>query len=389
MLCNSSNLPFFTLDDGYLFNTYENGDSKNINSSESKPHKRFNHGVLKAGVAIANLIGLDIRRFICDKKVSSSSNGDISPINSNLSHHLPEIHVINDDINDPTIPHDINHYAKHATYHGSTKHSFRPTINQALVGYTNIVTTFDNYSQENNLSIQNNSYNDNTTHYLAAENRRKSSTTSTDSSDILAHSDNTTSLTCILPQSQRRTSSNSSINSSSINPSFDPGDEGYYNIDPRIIPAHNKKLNTTVLQRPATLNLYSPYSRRHSLYCRNQCNCYKSSPSSSTTPSPRQHHVGQSNHEPSQEFSNTPSDAFLPQRIARFKLKDSINPFHTLLDLPAEGQSQDGTIPLTALMSQLEMAQARLCDDASFLDSSGKFSNRRKVSNKSDEINTQ
>lgn len=337
--------------------------------------------MLKAGAALASLIGLDIRRFICDKKVSSS-NGDESPMNPNLHHHLPEIHVISDDINDPTLPHDSSHYAKHATYHGTTKHSFRPTLNQALVGYTNIVTSLENYPHENDFSNRDSSYINNTAPYLASgENRRKSSTTSTDSSDILPHPDSTP-LTCILPRSQRRTSSTSSINSSSINPSFDPGDEDYYNvINPRVIPPQNKKPNANVLRRPATLNLQFSHSR-------NQCNCHRSSSCSSSTPSPSHYNVGQN---PNLRSPNTPSDAFSPQRVVpRFKRKDTTNPYHTLLDLPAEGQSQDGTVPLTALFSQLEMEQAKLksCDDASFMDCSDKLSNQRRISNKSDEINT-
>lgn len=321
--------------------------------------------MLKAGAAIASLIGIDIRRYICDKKDISNIGGDPTTINP---HHCPHpnhcnSHLISDDINDITeLSFAQGSFPKHATYHGTTKTSSRPLLSQALVGYTD--NNVNKYPRHNSLTVDscNNCNSLNSSNYLASlENHRKSSRTSIDSSDNLAQP-NIDSLTCMTPRSQRHTS-NSSIGSSNINPSFDPGEEEYDSRNCSII-SQPKVLNNHQSKRPNTLNL-QPFVINSGIPRNNRiASAYSSSSPFNRTPSPvhpKHRYNPVQNDRDHPDYVNTlsrPATGTIQTRV-----RSGIKSNHTLLDIPTEGQSQDGTIPLTALISDLCSEQLTLASE--------------------------
>ena len=316
-------------------NECDSGISTNDASNYSSPgisgktRKRTNFGLMNAGIMFANILGLDICSLLCDKKDGlEEDNGNISSNNdANGSNGTSETSA-------------SDH--KHATYHGSTKYHRMPLdmgvmSRSAAKGNSSRVGAGDcsNYypeSSQNLLQI----------HDYDSEKQQKALELAFGSFNI-----------------GRRSSSTTSIGSSNINPSFEFDEE----LPSGVISYHNQQQNssqhlhhrTSAIQRPTTLNLqnsnmcrkYNPGGRivtsvipghlqqDNSNSC---CTCYQPSSCSSTPSSPA--------------CSNCDCVAnrlsYSP-RTVRFNLRDGGGPSHTLLDMSMEGQSQDGTVPLTAL----------------------------------------
>lgn len=288
--------------------------SSNTNDhySDKKHKKRTDFALLKAGIKFVGSIGLDLRSYIHDKK------GGHSPIEVRNNLDISDKKVLSN-----------GGYAKHATYHGTTKNSLRPSLISTLNNYADNMTgaNEEGVNSYNQILKKNDLKNNQTSTYITFD-RRKSSTTSTDS-DFLAQSHDYVSSPRIY-RSYHRTSSSASISSSSVNPSFDPGEEDCVDISN---PSTVTLTSNQGIQRPTTLNLKNSSQSN----VRSHCDSHKSLSYSPSTP------ISQISQ------CNTPSGSSSPQKTVWFKIKD---PRVTLLDIPTEGQSQDGTVPLTALLSE-------------------------------------
>lgn len=281
-----------------------------VNSSHifgHKTKKRLNLGILKAGISLASMIGVDIRSLICDKREPFA---EVEMVSHNLL---------------------SDNERKHATYHGSTKNNSRPSLdwNYYNHGLNNDFRKGFETSSESNILY------DSLSSLSLSRERQISPQTSNESDNSI-----------IAPQkyqispnhcrSHRRTSSNTSTDSSNVDPSF-YSIENYGPVNClNIIPSN---INFPI-QRPTYLNLdqpinYNNLSKSGSLY----------SPSNPSTPLNYNY-----------DLKNTPLSGSPPQRTVRFNITGITNSIlnQTLLDLPVEGQSQDGTIPLTALLFKKE-----------------------------------
>ncbi|RWS04910.1 Mitogen-activated protein kinase kinase kinase 9-like protein [Dinothrombium tinctorium] len=286
--------------DGDCNRNHTNGACSSSNEC-SKNRKKMDFAVYKIGTMLASIVlGVDIK-----------------PFHKNIP---------NDEYNEEYYA--VNHTSpKHATYHGQTKHSVRPqldlynvdsTYSKEATSSTALLSDLNTYEPETDVGMYSNQ----------TPTTRKSSSVSNESNDATIFSHPSTNY-----RTHRRTSSNTS-SSSNINPSFDPDDYFIRYRGVSITPPLQQSHLNTPARRPTTLDLKA------------------TSNSVTTTPSSPDSSYGDS-------WNTTPSTAS-SQRSVRFCVTDAYKPSikreyvncPTLLDMPVEGQSQDGTVPLTALLCE-------------------------------------
>lgn len=258
------------------------------------------------------MIGVDLRSLFCDKKESFS---EMEMLTNNLLSESEQ---------------------KHATYHGPTKYISRPSLEWSHYSHS---YNDDSTKKYNEISSDTNILFNKLSNLSVSKEKLKSPYTSNESDLTIPFQKCKISLND--NRIYRRTSSNTSIDSSNVNPSFYLN-ENYGPVSS--LSSLSSNLNSS-LPRPTYLNL------DQSNNCDNLQKCGSLySPSNPSTP--LNHHY---------DSKNTPLSGSSPQRTVRFNIIDisdsilsSIPNHQTLLDLPVEGQSQDGTIPLTALLSKQE-----------------------------------
>jgi hypothetical protein len=213
---------------------------------------------------------------------------------------------------------------KNATYHGQTKHSSRPTINYDFKsGQIPPRRKSSSTSCESDFTVMSHSM---AKEVLNEETVTPSGDISVDSRENMTH----------VRKYHRRNSSNSS----NINPTFKPDDEDLNKSGDRL-----KEVNKSC--RPTTLDLNSGhnYKKQYNQWHNRSISPIHSSPDSYY------------------DLNSPSSPSTTPQRTVRFNFANSnMNPNTqhnsavniqtkpTLIDTPADGQSLDATIPLTAIL---------------------------------------
>ncbi|RWS28393.1 Mitogen-activated protein kinase kinase kinase 9-like protein, partial [Leptotrombidium deliense] len=271
--------------------------------AENKNKKKSDSALYKIGAMLASLVlGVDIRP-LCKNSYCEESEDSVPNNRLQRSENSPQ------------------GSQKHATYHGQTRHSHRPQLD---------MNNFESSCKHEPSSSTTLLFDANGVEVDGSEEvnitcaRRTSSSCVSNDGDVIYKTPDEY-------HTHRRTSSNTS-SSSNVNPSFDPDDYFIRYKGETVTPPLQKSHRNTA-QRPTTLELEAT-------------NC-----SVTNTPSSPDSSYGDS--------WNTPSTTS-SQRSVRFNITEVYVPYdrrqysnyQTLLDMNVEGQSQDGTVPLTALLSK-------------------------------------
>lgn len=291
--------------------------SNGVEAGEPKSKKRVDFAIYKIGIMLANFVlGIDTKP-VRTKQNSGETN-------------LEQLDAPNPNVN----------CLKHATYHGPTRHSYRPALDLEF-------NEPDSLAESSSSSALLSEFQSSDT-----DPPRKTSSTSAESESSI----NNQLYGQILRRTHRRSSSNTSNESSNINPSFDPDEDSKY--------FNNEIENLHVVEeeernsRPTTLDLKGAHNKRKKHYY-----CYhKNSQQKQNIYSNRMPYSPGTSSSPdsscTDSWSTPPTTNSTPQKAVRFRVvdKESIEESNidsespNLLDMPVAGQSQDSTVPLRALI---------------------------------------